>query len=131
MVWQHVGAFCVRVVHFMPQSQCNFTFLLRVWSPSPSPWQNYSLHRDLLPPSPSSLQAPVLVPPAQPPSVQLIQQRPRGLQLGGTQPCSGCCFIPSASPCSDSAGTSGRSSHSRMACRAEVQKLLNQALPPK
>lgn len=51
MVQQHVGAFCVRAVHFMSQSQCNFTLTLRVWSASPSPWQNYSLHRDLLAPS--------------------------------------------------------------------------------
>lgn len=129
MVRQHVGAFCVTVVDFMSQPQYNFTLLLRVWSASPSPWQNYSLHRDVLVPSPSSLQSPELVPPAHPPCVQLIQQW--GLQLGGTQPLSGCCFIPSASSCSYLAGTTGRSSPSRMMCRGEVQKLLNQALSPK
>lgn len=67
----------------MSQPQCNFTLLLRVWSASPSPWQNYSLHRDLLAPSPSPLHPSVLVPPALSPSVQLIPQWHWGLQLGG------------------------------------------------
>lgn len=42
---------------------------------------------------------------------------------GGTRPFTGCCFIPSASSCSYLAGTTGRSSHSRMICRGEVQSL--------
>lgn len=33
-VWQHIGAFHARVVHFMSWSQCNFTLSLKIWSPS-------------------------------------------------------------------------------------------------